>query len=163
MKPILLQCAAYTIWANRKIIDCINNLSDDQINREISSSFSSIYKTVMHMWDAESIWWQRVKLVEHIERPGDTFSGSFEELSKKLEAQSKQWEEWIGNASDNQLNHVFSYQNTKKEQFKQPVYEMLLHIFNHNTYHRGQLVTMLRQLGVEKIPPTDFIVFTRKK
>ena len=163
MKPILLQCAAYTIWANRKIIECINNLSNDQINREISSSFSSIYKTVLHMLDAESIWWQRVKLVEHIERPSESFDGSFEELSKKLEAQSKLWEEWISNASDNQLNHVFSYQNTKKEQFKQPVYEMLLHIFNHNTYHRGQLVTMLRQLGVEKIPPTDFIVFARKR
>ena len=163
MKPILLQCAAYTIWANRKIIECINNLSNDQISREISSSFSSIHKTVLHMLDAESIWWQRVKLVEHIERPSDSFDGSFEELIKRLEAQSRQWEEWISNASDNQLNHVFSYQNTKKEQFKQPVYEMLLHIFNHNTYHRGQLVTMLRQLGVEKIPPTDFIVFTRKK
>ena len=163
MKPILLQCAAYTIWANRKIIECINNLSNDQINREISSSFSSVFKTVLHMLDAEAIWWQRVKLVEHIERPGDGFTGSFEELSKKLEAQSKLWEEWVANASDNQLNHVFAYQNTKKEQFKQPVYEMLLHIFNHNTYHRGQLVTMLRQLGVEKIPPTDFIVFCRKK
>ena len=163
MKPILLQCAAYTIWANRKIIECINNLSNDQINREISSSFSSVFKTVLHMLDAEAIWWQRVKLVEHIERPGDGFTGSFEELSKKLEAQSKLWEEWVANASDNQLNHVFAYQNTKKEQFKQPVYEMLLHIFNHNTYHRGQLVTMLRQLGVEKIPPTDFIVFSRKK
>ena len=163
MKPILLQCAAYTIWANHKIIECINNLSNDQINREISSSFSSIYKTVLHMLDAENIWWQRVKLVEHIERPSDTFDGSFEELSKRLEAQSKQWEEWISDASDNQLNHVFAYQNTKKEQFKQPVYEMLLHICNHNTYHRGQLVTMLRQLGVEKIPPTDFMVFARKK
>jgi len=163
MKPILLQYAAYNIWANRKIIECINNLSDDQINREISSSFSSIYKTVLHMLDAENIWWQRVKLVEHIERPSDTFTGTFEELSKKIDAQSKQWEEWVSNASDNQLNHVFSYQNTKKEQFKQPVFEMLMHIFNHNTYHRGQLVTMLRQLGAEKIPPTDFIVFARKK
>jgi uncharacterized damage-inducible protein DinB len=40
---------------------------------------------------------------------------------------------------------------------------MLLHLFNHNTYHRGQLVTMLRQLGMDKIPATDFIVWSRKK
>lgn len=163
MKQLLLQYASYTIWANRKIIECINNLSNDQINREITSSFSSIYKTVLHILDAENIWWQRVKLAEHIERPSDSFDGSFEELVKKLEAQSKQWEEWVSNASDNQLNHVFSYQNSKKELFKQPMYEMLLHLFNHGTYHRGQLVTMLRQLGVEKIPPTDYILFSRKK
>ena len=163
MKELLQQCSAYTIWANQKILDCISNLSDDQISREITSSFSSIQKTVLHMWDAESIWWQRLKLNEFIERPSDGFNEGFGELSKKLAAQSKQWEEWVNNATETQLNHVFAYQNTKKEQFKQPVYEMLLHIFNHNTYHRGQLVTMLRQLGVEKIPPTDFIVFCRKK
>ncbi len=163
MKQLLQQYAAYNIWANHKIIDCINNLSNDQINREIISSFSSVYKTVLHMLDAESMWWQRIKLAEHIERPSESFTGSFAELSKKLDMQSRQWEEWVIHANDNQLNHVFAYQNSKKEHFKQPVYEMLLHLFNHGTYHRGQLVTMLRQLGVEKIPPTDFIVFCRKK
>ena len=163
MKQLLLQYAAYNIWADQKMFDCINNLSDDQINREIASSFSSVYKTVLHKWDAEGIWWQRLKLAERIERPSENFNENFAELSKKLSAQSRQWEEWITNASENQLNHVFAYQNTKKEQFKQPVHEMLLHLFNHGTYHRGQLVTMFRQLGVEKIPVTDFIVFCRKK
>jgi uncharacterized damage-inducible protein DinB len=43
------------------------------------------------------------------------------------------------------------------------VYQILLHLANHNTYHRGQLVNMLRQLGVEKIPQTDFVVWSRKK
>jgi uncharacterized damage-inducible protein DinB len=40
---------------------------------------------------------------------------------------------------------------------------MLLHLFNHGTYHRGQLVNQLRQLGIAKIPPTDFIIWSRKK
>ncbi|MGI8581133.1 MAG: DinB family protein [Chitinophagaceae bacterium] len=43
------------------------------------------------------------------------------------------------------------------------MYEMLLHLFNHQTFHRGQIVTMFRQLGFDKIPPTDFIVFSRSK
>ncbi len=163
MKQLLQQYAAYNIWANNKIFDCISNLADDQINREIASSFSSLYKTVLHVLDAESIWWQRIKLAEHIEVPSQNFNENFTELCKKLTAQSAQWEAWVSNATENQLNHVFAYQNTKKEQFKQPVYEMLLHLFNHGTYHRGQLVTMLRQLGVEKIPPTDYIIFSRKK
>ena len=163
MKGLLQQYAAYNVWANQKLFDCIVNLSDDQINREITSSFSSIHKTILHMWDAESMWWQRLKLNEFVERPSDSFTESFSELIKRQAAQSRQWEEWINSATDVQLGHVFAYQNTKKEQFKQPVYEMLMHLFNHGTYHRGQLVTMLRQLGIEKIPPTDFIVFCRKK
>ena len=48
------------------------------------------------------------------------------------------------------IEHVFQYYNSKKEHFKSPVYQMLMHVFNHGTYHRGQLVNMLRQLGVEK-------------
>jgi uncharacterized damage-inducible protein DinB len=163
MKPLLQQYAAYNVWANQRLFDCINNLSDDQINREIASSFSSIHKTVLHMWFAEDIWWQRLKLAEQPVSNADLFTGSFSELQQQCNRQSGEWATWVAEATEVQLTHVFAYQNSKKEQFKQPVYEMLLHVFNHGTYHRGQLVTMLRQLGVAKIPPTDFIVFARKK
>ena len=163
MKQLLQQYATYNIWANQKLFDCINNLSDDQVNREITSSFTSVYKTVLHMWFAEDIWWQRLKLVEQIDLSTEKFDGSFAEMLKRYSQQSAEWVEWVNNATEVQLTHVFAYQNTKREQFKQPVQEVLLHLFNHGTYHRGQLVTMIRQLGVEKIPPTDFIVFSRKK
>ena len=86
-----------------------------------------------------------------------------QDLSNGLLSQSKQYEDWVNNASELSLEHVFQYQNSKRESFKQPVYQVLLHVFNHSTYHRGQLVTMLRNLGVEKIPQTDFIVWSRMK
>ncbi len=148
MKELLRRYAAYTIWANQKLFDCIRDLPEEQLDREIISSFSSIRKTMLHMWDAEAIWWQRLKLEERVLRSV---------------RQSQIWRDWVDAATEAQLQHVFAYQNTKKEQFKQPVFEMLVHIANHGTYHRGQLVTMLRQLGVEKIPQTDIIVFFRKK
>lgn len=115
------------------------------------------------MWDAESIWWQRLKLQEKIDRPSDTFSGNMQTLSQQLQQQNKLWQEWVSGANEHALQHEFIYYNSRKERFKQPVYQMLLHLFNHGTYHRGQIVTMLRQLGIEKIPPTDFIVWSRKK
>ena len=163
MKSIFKQYAAYNKWANQKLIETISQLNDLQQREEIVSSFPGIFKTLLHMLDAESIWWQRLKLVEQIERPSDHFSGNFSDLQKRLLLQSEQWYDWVANASDNQLQHVFAYQNSKREQFKQPVNEVLLHLFNHGTYHRGQLVTMLRQLGIGKIPATDFIEWTRSK
>jgi len=163
MKEILQQSAAYTIWANQKIFDCIANLTEEQTDQEITSSFSSLRKTIVHMWDAESIWWQRIKLVEKIERSSEGFTGGFQELIKQVNHQSMLWKDWVDNATETQLLHVFFYRNSKREEFKQPVYELLLHLMNHGTYHRGQLVTMLRQLGVEKIPSTDFSTFCRKK
>ena len=161
MKEILQQHTAYNLWAHQRMFETMRQLSEDQIHFVIPSSFSSIYKTVLHLLDAESIWWQRLKLVERIEGPGKTFTGNFAELESRLIQQSRQWEEWVRDANEMQLGHVFAYQNSRREQFKQSVHEVLLHLVNHSTYHRGQLVTMLHQLGIEKIMATDFNVFTR--
>jgi uncharacterized damage-inducible protein DinB len=163
MKELLLQFSAYHLWANQLLLDGISQLPEEKQNQEIVSSFPTLYKTVLHIWDAESIWWQRLKLQERINIPSETFKGTMKELGNNLLQQNKQWNEWIENAQTHMLEHVFQYQNSKREQFKQPTYQMLLHLFNHGTYHRGQLVTMLRELGVEKIPQTDFIVWSRKK
>ena len=163
MKKILLQYAAYNLWANQRIADCITNLSDEQLHKEINSSFNSVYKTFLHLWDVESVWWQRMKLQEFVEWPGLKFSGSIVELSTNLMQQSKQWKEWVDMATEAALEHEFIYKNSKKEQFKQPVYEVLQHLFNHQTFHRGQLITMLRQVGMQKLPSTDLISFLRKK
>lgn len=163
MKELLKQYAAYNTWAHQKLLDIINTLSPEQQEAELKSSFSSLYLTVLHMWDAETAWWQRVKLQERLNMPSDTFKGSFRELSNGLLNQSRQWEEWVTSASDLAIEHVFQYQNSKRELFKQPVFQVLLHVFNHGTYHRGQLVTMLRQLGIEKLPSTDFTTYFRSK
>jgi uncharacterized damage-inducible protein DinB len=162
MKELLQQYAAFNVWATQKITDAILLLPEEKLNAEITSSFPTMYKTVLHLLDAESIWWQRLKLQEHIERPSETFTGSFAELQKKLLQQSTLFSEWVSNANESQLQHVFAYIR-EKEQNKMQVCSMLLHLFNHNSYHRGQLVTMLRQSGVTKIPSTDFAAYLRNK
>ncbi|HEY0355289.1 MAG TPA: DinB family protein [Flavisolibacter sp.] len=163
MKEQLQQLSAYHVWANQLLLDLVNNLGEEKQHREVASSFNSLYKTVLHMLDAESIWWQRMKLQEHIRIPSQEFSGTMKELSAALLQVNRQWVDWISHASENLIQHQFKYQNSKRESFKQPIGQMLLHVFNHGSYHRGQLVTMLRQLGVEKIPQTDFIVWSRKR
>lgn len=162
MKQLLQQYAAYNLWANKRIVETAGQLSEEQINKEIVSSFPSIYKTVLHLMEVENIWWQRLQLVEQTTPPG-WFKGNFTELSKKLVELSQQWERWVQNANDANINHVFAWYNFKKEYNKEPVYKMLMHLFNHQTMHRGQVIMMLRQLGVEKIPSTDFLIFSRNK
>ncbi len=163
MKELLKQYAQFNTWANQKLADVILALPEEKQMAEVASSFPSLYKTVLHMWDAESIWWQRMKLHERMVVPSHNFNGSMKDLFNGLTQQDKLWEEWAVNATDRLLEHVFQYKSMKNEQFKQPLFQMLLHVFNHSTYHRGQLVTILRQLGVEKIPQTDFILWGRSK
>jgi uncharacterized damage-inducible protein DinB len=108
------------------------------------------------------VWWKRHKLVENIILDSEAFEGSFEELVTQWAKQSNQWKDWVDGCTETQLQHVFSYIR-QKEQHKLVTYKMMLHVFNHATYHRGQLVTMLRNLGVTKIPSTDFSTFTLQK
>jgi uncharacterized damage-inducible protein DinB len=162
MKELLQQYAAYNIWATKLLTDRINKLSEEEINKEIISSFPSLYKTLQHMWLAEEVWWKRLKLTENIVLESAAFEGSFSEMVEILAKQSLQFKDWVDSANENQLTHVFAFVRNK-EQHKMPVYQMLHHVFNHASYHRGQLVTMLNQLGADKIPGTDFSTFSKGK
>jgi len=144
------------------MVDAISPLPDEITTRNVESSFGSLHLTLLHLWNTESIWYQRIKLVENAQMPGNA-DNSTSEIVKGLMQQSLQWRAWVEKSSQAALEHEFIYRNFKNQQFKQPVYEVLLHLFNHGTYHRGQLVNMLRQVGVTTLPATDFILFTRGK
>lgn len=163
MKELLQKYAAYNLWANQILLAKLSTVSSEILHKETGSSFGSIYKTLVHLMEVEDIWLQRLKLQDHIQMPDKDPNENIELVSSKLLTLSKQWSEWVIESNEKNLTHVFGYYNSKKEYFKQPVYEVLLHLFNHQTYHRGQIVTLLRQNGIEKIPPTDFIAFARTK
>ena len=163
MKEFLQKYAAYNLWANKTLLAKLSVVSSEILHKETGSSFGSIYKTLVHLMEVEAIWWQRLKLQDNIQMPDKDPDENIDLVSSKLLTLSKQWSEWVIESNEKNLTHVFGYYNSKKEYFKQPVNEVLLHLFNHQTYHRGQIVTILKQNGIEKIPPTDFIVFTRNK
>lgn len=163
MKQLLQQYAAYNLWANKILLERLAQLPNEIVHKETGSSFGSMYKTFVHLMEVESVWWQRLKLQEHVQMPEKDIDENLEVLSKKLLTLSKQWSDWVHETNEKNITHVFGYQNSKKEFFKQPVYEVLMHVFNHQTYHRGQIVTMMRQNGIDRIPATDFIAFCRKK
>ncbi len=163
MKELLQQYAAYNVWANQKLLEAVLKLPEESWHREIASSFPSLHTTVLHMWDAESIWWQRMKMQEVVTRPSDQFKGTTRDAITALQHQNRLWQEWVNGTSPAMLDHVFQYYDTKRNHYKQPIYQMLHHVMNHGTYHRGQIVTLLRQLGETKIPATDFVVWTRLK
>ena len=163
MKALIREIAAANTWANKRLADFILSIPEEKQLAEVPSSFSSLYKTLLHMWDAETAWWQRIKMAERLQLPSDNFNGNMPELVQGLLDQSTKWEQWLSTATNPQLEHVCQYQNSKREVVKMPVYQIAFHVFNHGTYHRGQLVNILRQLGIDKVPQTDFSVWTRKR
>ena len=163
MRELLQQLAVYNAWANQRLVECILTMPEEATTTALPSSFPSLQATLLHMWDAESIWWQRLKLQETVTAPSVNFKGTTRDIATALLHQNKLWETWVANASTAVLDHTFMYYTSKREPFKIPVSQMLLQVFNHGTYHRGQLVNMLRQSGLQKIPGTDYLIWTRTK
>lgn len=161
MKQLLTSFVRYDLWANEKILQVILSLSEEQQKHYIASSFPSVEKTCLHIWDASSIWWQRVQLHEQIVVPSLSFHPSMKDIANGLVHQNKQWIDWIVDQDEKTLESDFSYKSSKGDPYRQPLQDIVLHLSNHGTYHRGQLVTMLRQLGLEKIPQVDYILFAR--
>ena len=163
MKELLAKYVAYNLWANGIFTDLILKLPDGDVYKEMPSSFKTIQETVFHICFAENIWMQRLLLAERIIPLNEDLKNDTLPLCKELINQSTQLQKWVSGKNELALTHVFEYKNLKGEFFKQPVNEVLLHVCNHGSYHRGQLVNMLRQMGHEKIPQTDFSFWSRSK
>ncbi len=163
MRNLLIQDARYNLWANKKVCDFLkNNLSQEQLNQEITSSFPSVQKTLIHVWDAQSIWLQRLAGASSISIPSKSFNGTTDDLVKGVMETSQELIDFVGSSNESFLETPLTYKNIAGEGFKNNVSDIIQHVVNHGTYHRGQLITMFRQLGFTKLFPTDYIAFCRE-
>jgi len=159
IKEMLHRYARYNQWAHKKLLDLIRELSPEQQHARVPSSFDSLYKTIFHVWGAESLWLGRLNQAP-IKISDDPFNGSMEDLCMAMETVDQQWVDWFASKDDNELTVLLDYHNKVGQPFTQSYDLLLQHIFNHSTYHNGQLVTMLRALDIDKIPSTDFVAWT---
>jgi uncharacterized damage-inducible protein DinB len=164
LKEVLLQYTAYNYWANHILLTLTETkLGTESLDKEIISSFPSLRKTFYHLWDAEVIWLKRLRGESLDDWPSKSFNGNFTEAKAEILAYDKAFMEFVEKSSEEKLSAPFTYHNVEGKVFTNPVWESVLHCMNHSTYHRGQVVTLLRQLQVKEIPATDFIVFCRVK
>jgi len=164
MKRILLDYTRYNSWANARVIEILKTLNDQALDQALGGSFSTIRNTVNHIWGAESIWYQRLMMAEHILIPHQTFEGNFEEACTAWLTVSSQFTNFVEKQFDDRsFEHAFSYKAMNKTVVKSTVYEAIHHTMNHSTFHRGQLIHYARLLGVTQIPSTDQITFFREQ
>lgn len=163
MKELLLRYAQYNAWANKRIIDAISKEDESLADKEVPGSFPTLRATIIHTWAAEYVWLQRLQLAEYPQWMSG-FEGTLSEACNNWQQTSADVIQFIEKQYDDRaFQHVVQYYDRSKVSHKTPVFQVLLHMFNHATYHRGQLVTMLRQLGVQDIPGTDLIGFAKGK
>jgi uncharacterized damage-inducible protein DinB len=161
MSYTLQQHAAYHAWATERMAETLRTGDHSIINKEQKSSFASIAKTLLHLWDAEIVWLKRFEGTNLTEWPSKNFSGGTEELIQGYVASAKAINTFVKGASEAKLHEKFSYKTMKGDPFEDVIEDMVYHVINHGSYHRGQIVTMLRELGVNQILSMDIIIYQR--
>jgi len=150
----------FNVWANSQLADVLRSVDDAIYFAENKSSFSSIANTVLHTWGAQFIWLKRMQ--------GESL-GAFPHIGVKdktvaldgLVKSSEEIQQFVASKDEAFLTSTYAYKNLKGDPFEDSYEETLFHVVNHSTYHRGQVITMLRLAGVEQVVGTDLIHYLR--
>jgi len=160
-QDILLQFE-YNRWANARLLEAAASLTNDQFTRNLSSSYSSIRDTLTHLLGAEEVWLMRWK---GLSPTSMLDAASFPDVrSLKVRWSEVEIDQWnfLSKISDESLEELVEYQNFKNDTWEYPLWAMIYEMVNHASYHRGQVVAMMRQVGA-KPTQLDFLVFVDMK
>ncbi len=160
---ILYNYSKYNLWANGMMTQWLLSKDHGLMDVELNSSFPTINKTLSHIWVAEYIWMCRIEGIVGNKlsgrHDGKEISGICHDLLEVSQYYIKKSEE----ISENDLSQKFRYKYLSGDEGESELIDILHHVMNHSTYHRGQLVTMGRELGFTDPPKTDYIQYVREK
>jgi uncharacterized damage-inducible protein DinB len=152
----------YNAWADHRTLDACAALSSEQFTRDMGSSFHSVRDTLLHIMQVEWLWLERW----HGRSPA-SFAANGE--YSNVESIRSRWLEierdlldYVASLTNEEVQRVVQHKTTAGVPQAAPLWQMLQHLVNHGTYHRGQVATMLRQLGAKPIA-TDLIFFYRER
>jgi uncharacterized damage-inducible protein DinB len=157
-----LELFDYNAWANRTIFDAVALLPEAQYVRDLKSSYGGIHGTLAHIVWAEQLWLHR-----WLGRPNPAVAQGAD-LKSLAEARSR-WEaveaergRFVAGLNAANLQDTRLVKPSSGGEYVHTFAQMFRHFINHSSYHRGQIVTFLRQLGSTP-PSTDLILYYRQK
>ena len=146
-------------WASRRLVDAAAQLTPEELAHDFKTADRNILETLVHTFAADRIWLWRLR--------GGTNPGFVSDADRSLEVLQNDWPalhgrwlEWAAPLTDTQASDVIAYQDMAGRHWDQPLWQLILHVVNHGTQHRGQVSGFLRALG-HPPPATDLIHFYR--
>ena len=157
---ILQEHLLYTAWASQRLVHAIESIPSDQLTHDFETSDHSILGTLVHVFAADRIWLQRVR--------GESISTFLSDSDYNLHVLQidwpllyGKWNEWAAELTDASASASVSYTDIKGNPHVSTPWEIVLHLVNHGTHHRGQVAGFLRALG-HTPPQLDLIRYYRE-
>lgn len=154
LKKIMSNFADYNLWVNQQFVNWLSPKPDELLQAEVQSSFPTIMKTIDHIWSTEEYWFSVISENSLAEKKPES-ELSKEEIFEGLLSSSTRLKHLINSLSEEDLMKEVKITNPWFE-CELPISEYLIQVINHGTYHRGQIVTMGRNIGITDASNTDY-------
>lgn len=152
----------FNAWADRRVLEAANALSKEEFVKPLGSSFSSVRDTLAHILGVEWLWLERFQGRSPSALPDIHQFAEIEPLKVRWSEFEPTLLNFARSLSQDDLDRVMEYKTMKFGVYRNPLWQSMLHLINHGSYHRGQITTMLRQLGAQPIL-TDLMHFYRER
>jgi uncharacterized damage-inducible protein DinB len=139
----------YNIWADGTVLKSARQLSDSQLRDKIGIAWESAFDTLVHVMAGQRVWLSRWKGVS----PATLLSGKepqdLDQLAEVWDALHEEYRQFFTGLNDDRLNSAVTYQTTDGKTYTHPLLMLILHIFNHSTEHRAQVVAVCNMAGID--------------
>jgi uncharacterized damage-inducible protein DinB len=150
----------YTAWASLLLADAAAQLTPEELTHDFGTADGSVLGTLVHIFAADRLWLERVE-----GRPNPVFVTDADRGLSALQSGwpplLQRWKAWAAGLTDERAREPLAYSTLEGNPWQQPLWEVVLHVVNHGTHHRGQVSGFLRTLG-HTPPVTDLICFYRQ-
>ena len=164
MKAHFALMAQYNAWANARLYRMAGQLSDEQYRRDTGAYFKSLHGTLNHLLATDRIWlWRLTGTGVAPTRLDAILFDDLAELTAARRAEDERLASYVAGLTDDQFEAAVEYRTFKGAPQRQPLREVLAHLFNHQTHHRGQAHAILTALGVEEPDSLDVLWMLRER
>ena len=148
IQDYLRQAYEYTYWANARYFAVAEGLSEEQLHRSLGHGWDDVHATLVHMMSSEWVWMQRwhgISPKGHLDKAEFPTLAVLKQRWGEVQSEMRAF---IDSQSEESLLAPITYSNFRGETFRVPLWQMLAHIVNHETHHRGELAAMFALMDV---------------
>jgi uncharacterized damage-inducible protein DinB len=153
----------YHYWARDRLLDAADALTPEQLTRDLENSFPSIRDTLVHLYGADWIWCSRWEGESPQAMPEPNGYADVPSIRRAWREQEERVRAVLRRLGDQGIARPMEYQTVNGRRQAQVFWQQLQHLVNHGAYHRGQVTTMMRQVGATPPKAMDLIAFYRER
>ena len=159
MLELLQELFEYSAWANTKVFELCDGLTDTQLDQSREMGFGSLRATLFHILMAEEIWLERWQGKPWRTFQTDPMGESIVSIASRLDQIETQRSDFFSAEDSDELNRIISFSDSRQVAFQLPLAALALHVFNHGTHHRSQALNYLRHSDRSAGAGIDYIFY----